>query len=529
MDQAAVIGKTKNATFMIERLGDDIVLVGEAERRFVSHDIWARGELADFVLVPETTEQMIACIKAAHEGGIALSPRGGGMSYTKSSAPDRAGVGIVDTRKLNRIVEINADDMYVTVEAGCTWAQLHEALKPKGLRTPFWGPLSGILSTIGGGVAQNNAFFGTGTYGPTGDSVVAMSVVLADGTLVRTGSAGTRNGAPFWRHYGPDLTGLFIGDSGAMGFKAEITLRLIPSPKHETWASYEFETRDGCAKAMTEIAKQNLACELFGFDPNLTKVRMARASILSDAKTLTNVMKAQGGLLKALREGAKVAMADRGFMADASYTLHFTVEGRSEAGLKEEISVLKALAEKHGGKAIENSIPKIIRANPFTPLNNMLGPQGERWVPIHGIVPISKGPACWKALEDGFERMADQFDKYNILTGALVTTMSTNGYLIEPVFIWPEELFEIHEAAVEGSVLSKYPRYKQNPDATAMVETARQFVLDTFSQFGAAHFQIGRTYPYVEGRDPDSLRLVETIKAALDPDCRVNPGVLGLG
>jgi hypothetical protein len=216
-------------------------------------------------------------------------------------------------------------------------------------------------------------------------------------------------------------------------------------------------------------------------------------------------------------------------MADASYTLHFTVEGRSEAGLKEEISVLKALAEKHGGKAIENSIPKIIRANPFTPLNNMLGPQGERWVPIHGIVPISKGPACWKALEDGFERMADQFDKYNILTGALVTTMSTNGYLIEPVFIWPEELFEIHEAAVEGSVLSKYPRYKQNPDATAMVETARQFVLDTFSQFGAAHFQIGRTYPYVEGRDPDSLRLVETIKAALDPDCRVNPGVLGLG
>jgi hypothetical protein len=107
--------------------------------------------------------------------------------------------------------------------------------------------------------------------------------------------------------------------------------------------------------------------------------------------------------------------------------------------------------------------------------------------------------------------------------------MSTNGYLIEPVFIWPEELFEIHVASVEDSVLSKYPRYKPNPDATAMVETARQFVLDTFTEFGAAHFQVGRTYPYADGRDLDSLRLVETIKAALDPDGRVNPGVLGLG
>lgn len=378
-------------------------------------------------------------------------------------------------------------------------------------------------------MSQNNAFFGAGKYGSTGDSVLSVAVVLADGTLVRTGSAGTRGGKPFWRHYGPDLTGLFVGDGGTLGYKAEITLRLIPSPEHEAWSSFEFETRDACARAMAAMAKEDLACEIFGFDPNLTKVRMARASFLSDAKSLTNVMKQQGSFLKALKEGAKVAMAGRGFMDDASYTLHATVEGRSAAGVKEEMAMLVRIAEAAGGKVIENSIPKIIRANPFGPLNSMLGPRGERWVPIHGIVPVSQGPACWKDLEDGFEAMRADLDRHEILTGALVTTLGTTGYLIEPVFIWPEEIFAIHEQAVEASVLSKYPRYAPNPAATAMVAKARQFVLDTFSKHGAAHFQIGRTYPYRAGRDPASWALLETIKTALDPATNVNPGALGLG
>ncbi len=528
MSATAMENSENIVSVLREKLGPSVIIEDESERRFMSHDIWARGELADFVIVPNTAEQLREAVKAAHECGVALNARGGGMSYTKAFTPDRKGVGVVDTRKLDRILEINTDDMYVTVEPGCTWKKLHDVLKSKGVRTPFWGPLSGILSTIGGGVSQNNAFFGAGKYGSSGESVLALAVVLADGTLVRTGSGGVRNGKPFWRYYGPDLTGLFIGDCGAHGFKTEITLKLIPQPPHEDWASYEFETREQCAAAMAALAKENLACEIFGFDPNLTKVRMARASFLSDAKTLANVVKSQGGLLKGLREGAKIAMAGRGFMADAGYTLHFSTEGYSAAGVRDELKILKTTAEKFQGKEIENSIPKIVRANPFTPLNNMLGPQGERWAPIHGIVPMSEGPACWRELEEGFEAMRAELDAHDILTGALVTTMGTNGYLVEPVFIWPEEIFEIHEAAVEANVLAKYPRYQPNPEATAAVEKARQFVLEVFSKHGAAHFQIGRVYPYATGRDRDSWKLSTIVKAALDPDGAVNPGVLGL-
>jgi len=256
--------------------------------------------------------------------------------------------------------------MYVTVQAGCTWKTLYEALKPLAVRTPFWGPLSGFSSTIGGGLSQNNAFFGAGTYGTSTESVTSMTVVLADGTIVKTGTAGTKKAKPFYRHYGPDLTGLFMGDAGALAYKAEATFRLIPLPPTESSASFEFEKRDGWTKAQVEMGRLGLACELFGFDPNLQAVRMKRASLAADVKSLTNVItKQKGGFLKGLKEGAKVALAGRSYMDDVAYSIHFMVEGHSDAEVAAKIDTLKNIATRHGGNEIENSIPKIMRANPF--------------------------------------------------------------------------------------------------------------------------------------------------------------------
>lgn len=509
-------------------LGADGYTEDPAARNLMSQDIWSAGILADFVAAPDTIEQLRQTVAACHERGAALNPRGGGMSYTNSYTPDRAGIGILDFSRLNRITEINTDDMYVTAQAGVTWKQLYDALKPLGLRTPFWGPLSGLNSTVGGGLSQNNAFFGAGTHGTTGDSVTGLTVILADGTQVRTGTAATKVGKPFWRHYGPDLTGLFCGDSGTLGFKAEITFRLIPWPEHEEWASYEFATRDDCAEAMAAVAREGIACEVFGFDPALTRVRLKRASLAADTKTLANVVKAQGNLLKGIQEGAKVALAGRSFMEANSWSLHVIVEGRSKAGVAEDMKRLKAICEKVGGKETENSIPKIIRANPFTAPNTILGAEGERWVPVHGIVSLSDGPKVWAALEAYFQSIAAEIKAHEIQVGYLVTSLSTNGYLIEPVFMWPEEILAIHEQTVEPSHLKKLKRYAPNPEATAAVAKARRGVIDLFDAFGASHFQIGRSYPYSQILDDAALGLLKKIKSALDPDTTVNPGALGL-
>lgn len=510
-------------------LGDEGVNEKRADIELVSQDIWAVGVNAAFIAAPASVQELSETVAAANRRGVALNPRGGGMSYTKGYIPDRENVGVLDLSRMNRIVEINEDDMYVTVEAGCTWDALYEALKQKGLRTPFWGPLSGLTSTIGGGVSQNNAFFGCGLYGTTGESVLAVTVVLADGTVLRTGTGGAKEGKPFFRYYGPDLTGLFCGDCGALGFKAEITLRLMPMPSHEDWASFEFQSRDACAEAMQTVMKENIACEVFGFDPNLQRVHMKHASLAADVKTLGKVVKAQGSLLKGLKEGAKIALAGRDFVDAAAHTLHFVVEGQSAAAVADGMTRLKALCESHQGKETENSIPKIIRSNPFGPLNSILGPEGERWVPVHGIVATSDGPDAWADIKNAFDAMREDLDAHDILTGFLVTTLGATGYLIEPIFIWPEAINPIHEQTVEADFLAKLPRHAPNPEATAVVERARQAALDVFSKYKAAHFQIGRTYPYKENREPEAWAFLEKIKNAADPQGRINPGVLGLG
>ena len=111
------------------------------------------------------------------------------MSYTSgylASAPESV---LVDMSQMNRVVEVNLEDRYVTVEAGCSWQTLHEHLAPMGVRTPFWGTLSGRFATVGGGLSQNCIFWGSGQSGTAADNVLSVSVVTGKGELVETGSA----------------------------------------------------------------------------------------------------------------------------------------------------------------------------------------------------------------------------------------------------------------------------------------------------------------------------------------------------
>ena len=76
------------------------------------------------------------------------------MSYTGGYTPSTKRSVIVDTSFLNQILEINPEDMYITVEAGCTWKEIYQALKPMGMRLPFFGTNSGAMATVGGGLSN---------------------------------------------------------------------------------------------------------------------------------------------------------------------------------------------------------------------------------------------------------------------------------------------------------------------------------------------------------------------------------------
>jgi FAD/FMN-containing dehydrogenase len=514
---------------LVQVVGPAGVSVDLDRRRLHSQDVWGvADDTVEIVVAPSSLDELSRVAAAISSAGFAIAPRGGGMSYTSAYVPKTAKTVSLDLSRLNRIVRINADDMTVTVEAGCTWAALDAALAPAGLRTPFWGPMSGLTSTIGGGLSQLNAMFGAGQYGTSSESVVALTVVLSDGRILKTGARGADGETPFYRHYGPDLAGLFCGDAGVFGIKAEITLRLMRRPPHEGYVSFAFSTGEALLSAMAEFTRASLSSEMCAFDPGLTKVRMKRASLATDVKTLGAVIAKEKNLVSGLFSAAKIAMGGREFIEADEYSVHLISEGRSKAGVAEDLDAARAIAAAHGGREIENTIAKVIRANPFPPLNSILGPEGERWAPVHGIVSLSQAPALFAALQALFAEMANAFDSQGVYIGYLFTALSTNALIIEPVFYWPDARHALIDATVEPQHLSRLPTLPKNPAAAALVTQARRRVIEICSAFGCGHFQIGRAYPYRESRDEAAWSLVEAVKAALDPDYALNPGGLGL-
>lgn len=105
-------------------VGKDHVITDAEERAFFSTDVFYKPEPAEVVVAPGTPEEVAAVVREATRAGMAVVARGGGMSYTAGYAPERTDTVMVDTRRLNRILEINTEDMYVVVECGVTWKQL---------------------------------------------------------------------------------------------------------------------------------------------------------------------------------------------------------------------------------------------------------------------------------------------------------------------------------------------------------------------------------------------------------------------
>lgn len=510
-------------------VGEGNVKFDEQTRRLFSQDIWLPATaLVDLVVAPGSIDEVQKVMALALKAGANVAVRGSGMSYTGGYLPSGAGTLSLDMSRMNRILEISREDMTVTVEAGATWKDLNDALAKQGLRTPFWGPMSGLKSTIGGGVSQLNAMFGAARHGTSSESVIAMSVVGADGTLVRTGARGIGGNQPFYRHFGPDLTGLFCGDCGALGVKAEITLRLMVAPSHEDHASFSFGSGADLLKAMGELSRIGVACELCAFDPGLTKVRLKRASLAADVKTLGSVVSKEKNLLKGVMAASKIALSGRNIVEPDDYPLHIICEGRSSAAVEHDMKEARRVAVEFGGKEIENSIAKIIRSMPFPALNSMVGPTGEAWVPIHGVCSLKNAPKIFDEIQLLYAAEKEKMDELDIHTGFLFTSMSTNGLIIEPVYFWPQGWREIHEDGMEASHTARLTKRPENIEATECVKLLRAGVLNIFQRYGCGHFQIGKTYPYIESRDEGSIRLLEAVKFAMDPSGALNKDVLGL-
>lgn len=513
---------------------DELVLDAE-ERRAMSSDVYAVGALADGVLRPRDRERLARALGVATAAGYAIAPRGGGMSYTGGYAPARARTLVVDTSRLNRIVTISAEDLYVTAEAGVTWKQLYDALKPLGLRLPFFGTFSGAQATIGGGLSNGALFFGTARYGTAADSVLSLEVALPDGTLLRTGQAGFRNvEKPFYRTYGPDLSGLFLHDCGAFGVKTQATFRLIRMPEFSGYASFIFTTPDhvegmkAVGRALSEVARTGAAEEAYVFDPESTRKNLESHDLLKDARTLVNVVRQGSSLLKGLRDGAQLIAAGRDFVPADAYSLHIVCTGRTEAALEADLAACRAACEKLGGREIANSIPKAVRASLFPDPDGVLGPKGDRWAALNAKVAHSDSGRIIDAAAAALAPYQEEMRAKGVWMSHLLIAIGTTAFSYEPVFHWFDEWLPMHERMPAPAVLAKFERPAPKPEARELVERLRGVLVNLFMELGASSNQIGKTYPYMQALEPRTAQFVESLKGLVDPGRAMNPGVLQL-
>lgn len=514
---------------MVETLKSDLIAaIGEAAisdeaslRAFMANDVYHGAKAPALVVRPDSAADLQAAVRICATAGKQMVPRGGGASYTDGYLYKAGGHVLFDMSALTEIT-VDEDNAIVTVEAGVTWAALKERLDKLGLRTPFWGPFSGIAATVGGSLSQNTVSHGTSAFGVSSASALSMDVVLASGELMTTSASSAT------RHYGPDLTGLFTGDCGALGFKARITLPLIATREHFVALSFAFDDFASYLKADRLASRAHLDDSRFGLGKSLSQGQIGKQqSTKARLQIAREIMRTSPGVFAGLKQLSRMAIAGDAALVSGEYMCHFIVEGIEPIEARAKANSLRNIIAPFG-REIVNSIPAFVRAMPFAPLTNTLGPGGERWVPLHGILPNDKVQPFHDALARFYDARKADMDRLGLWHGEMFSPVGSAGFLYEIALYWPDQKTVYHETVIDDEYLATLPQFEANAAASKYVDQLKTDLVALYADHGAAHFQIGRAYPYQAALAPEAKALIGGLKAQLDPENLMNPGVLGL-
>ncbi len=294
--------------------GRDGVLHTPEDLAVYSYDGTFEEHRPDVVVLPRSTEQISQIVKLAARERIPVVTRGMGSGLTAASVPFRGGIALSMTR-MNRILEIDEVNATVHAEAGIVTADLQAAVEKLGLFYPP-DPSSIKHSTIGGNIACNAGGPRCLKYGVTGDYVLGLTVVLADGRILHTGGKLIKDVV------GYDLTALLTGSEGTLGVITEALLRLTAKPKFARTALVEFPA-------------------------------------LADASRTVNAILSAGivpATLELMDETAIACIEESlhlGLPLDVEATLLIETDGADEAGVLREIEAIAEICRQCGARQVK--------------------------------------------------------------------------------------------------------------------------------------------------------------------------------
>lgn len=203
----------------------------------------------DMVALPRTPEEVAFIVQACNEFKIPYTARGAGTGLSGGALPMQGGV-LISLNRMDQILEMDIRNRTATVEVGVVNVWLNDALKPYGL---FYAPdpSSQIACTLGGNIAENAGGIHCIKYGVTTDHVLALQVVLPDGSITWLGSKNRRS-------HGPNLTGLMVGSEGTLGIITQAIVRLTPKPEKTRVYLAAFNTVADAGATVSSIIKSGL-------------------------------------------------------------------------------------------------------------------------------------------------------------------------------------------------------------------------------------------------------------------------------
>ncbi len=452
----------KNTITELEQIiGKDGVLAAPEDLAVYSYDGAFAEHTPEVVVLPRNAEQISQVALLAGRQRIPLVPRGMGSGLAAAAVPFHGGI-VLSLTRMNRILEIDPANATARVEAGVVTADLQTAVEKIGLFYPP-DPSSIKHSTISGNIACNAGGPRCLKYGVTGDYVLGLTVVLADGRILSTGSKTIKDVV------GYDLNALFTGSEGTLGIITEALLRLVAKPQAAATALVEFPVLDDASRTVNAILAAGI---------------VPAALELMDATAIACIEEAMG----------------LGLPLDVEAVLLIESDGAEAAAVRREIEAIAAICHASGARGVKVAQDEAERASLWK-ARRSVSPALARKAPnkLGEDITVPRS-----AIPEAVRQLKALSAKYGL--PIVIFGHAGDGNL------HPNILFDKRDPAQWNTV-------------EAMVAEEFEFALRLGGVLSGEHGVGALKRPYIAGAlGSTSIDIQKRIKAALDPLNILNPG-----
>lgn len=424
------------------------------------------GVIPEAVVRPRSVKEVQELVLWANETKTPLYPRGGGSALW-AAIPLRRGV-VVDMTRMNRILEIDEEGLYCSVEPGVTYEEVKTELRSHNLSL-LMEPGNAVTGTVGGHFASHGTGRGSGIYSDIGDCVLGCKVVLPTGEILTTGTMVNPNAHGHFLRYAwaNDLTGLFCGSEGTLGIIVEVALKVERLGAFGS-VSFAYDNIDDAAEAIYEVRK--------------ARIPVSQSYLITSWAWHTYFPE----------------------KAPLPHTVNFSLETSTKEILEIEMQRLKAIAGRKAkeftGSLIGSAVP--LERGLATP-GLLDHPQGMMDAGLHVHVPLKELAFYIKKIR---ELCLDFEKRYGVVT-------NIRGFACDRSFL----------------VACRFFFDAGNPQQTENAIKAWHEMKTKFIDIGICPYRLGTLWTDELAKTGTYSAVIKRIKRVLDPNNIMAPGIMGLG